>query len=99
MPCVFHLAVHPKTRGAKEGTPSFLRFFHFARCLIRCRGYILDGEIGFYSLNSRYYDPEIGRFLNGDATGSTGQGPTGYNRYVYCGNIKFEECAAYFVGI
>ena len=52
----------------------------------RYRGYYYDGETGFYYLNSRYYDPEIGRFLNGDAYVSTGQGPTGYNMYVYCGN-------------
>ena len=52
----------------------------------RYRGYYYDGETGFYYLNSRYYDPEIGRFLNGDAYVSTGQGLTGYNMYVYCGN-------------
>jgi hypothetical protein len=30
MPCVFHLAVHQKTRGAKGGTPSFCAFLHLA---------------------------------------------------------------------
>ena len=82
MPCVFHLAVHQKTRGAKGGIPPFCAFLHFGRCLIRCRGYTHDGETGLYSLNSRYYDPEIGRFLNGDATVSTGQGSTGYKTEV-----------------
>ena len=32
----------------------------------RYRGYYYDIETGFYYLNSRYYDPEIGRFLNAD---------------------------------
>ena len=33
---------------------------------LRYRGYIYDAETGFYYLNSRYYDPEIGRFVNSD---------------------------------
>ena len=32
----------------------------------RYRGYYYDTELGFYYLNSRYYDPETGRFLNAD---------------------------------
>ena len=30
------------------------------------RGYYYDGDIGFYYLQSRYYDPAVGRFVNGD---------------------------------
>jgi RHS repeat-associated protein len=30
----------------------------------RYRGYRYDNETGFYYLNSRYYDPETGRFIN-----------------------------------
>ena len=33
---------------------------------IRYRGYYLDSETGYYYLQSRYYDPEVGRFLNAD---------------------------------
>ena len=33
---------------------------------IRYRGYYYDAETGFYYLQSRYYDPETGRFLNAD---------------------------------
>ena len=33
---------------------------------IRYRGYFYDTETGFYYLNSRYYDPQIGRFINAD---------------------------------
>ena len=32
----------------------------------RYRGYYYDSETGFYYLNSRYYDPETGRFINAD---------------------------------
>ena len=37
-------------------------------------------------LQSRYYDPVVGRFINADGTVSTGQGLTGTNMYAYCGN-------------
>ena len=33
----------------------------------RYRGYYYDNESGFYYLQSRYYDPVTGRFLNADA--------------------------------
>ena len=39
---------------------------------IRYRGYYYDNETGFYFLQSRYYDPETGRFLNADGYVSTG---------------------------
>ena len=33
---------------------------------LRYRGYIYDSETQLYYLQSRYYDPELGRFLNAD---------------------------------
>ncbi len=39
-----------------------------------------------YYLKSRYYDPEVCRFINADAFVSTGQGIIGYNMFAYCGN-------------
>ena len=39
-----------------------------------------------YYLQSRYYDPAIGRFVNGDSYASTGQGIIGYNMFAYCAN-------------
>ena len=39
---------------------------------IRYRGYYYDDETGLYYLQSRYYDPEWGRFLNADSYVSTG---------------------------
>ena len=53
---------------------------------LRYRGYYYDTETGFYYLQSRYYDPAIGRFINADALASTGQSILGYNMYAYCNN-------------
>ncbi len=53
---------------------------------IRYRGYYYDNETGFYYLQSRYYDPETGRFLNADGFVSTGQEILGHNMFAYCGN-------------
>jgi RHS repeat-associated protein len=56
---------------------------------IRYRGYYYDSETGFYYLNTRYYDPEIRRFVNADnyellpeLAGVYGQ----VNLYNYCNN-------------
>lgn len=43
-------------------------------------------ETGFYYLQSRYYDPSIGRFVNADQFASTGQDFLGYNMFAYCNN-------------
>lgn len=50
------------------------------------RGYRFDSETSWYYLNSRFYSPIIGRFLNSD--GLLGQmGDTqSTNMYAYCGN-------------
>ncbi len=52
----------------------------------RYRGYYYDEETGFYYLQSRYYNPEVGRFLNADIFASTGQGVLGCNMFSYCNN-------------
>ena len=52
----------------------------------RYRGYYYDVETGFYYLNSRYYNPSWGRFLNADGYVSTGSGLLGYNMFAYCNN-------------
>lgn len=53
---------------------------------ITYRGYYYDAETGFYYLQSRYYDPINGRFINADSYASTGQGILGYNMFAYCRN-------------
>ena len=52
----------------------------------RYRGYYYDSETGYYYLNSRYYDPETGRFLNADDPAYIGDSGIGGNLYAYCGN-------------
>ena len=53
---------------------------------LRYRSYYYDTGTGFYYLQSRYYDPALGRFINADSYASTGQGFLGYNMFAYCGN-------------
>ena len=53
---------------------------------LRYRGYYYDSDTGFYYVSSRYYDPEIGRFINLDGLVSTGQGFLGFNLFAYCNN-------------
>ena len=52
----------------------------------RYKGYYYDTETGFYYLQSRYYDPYVGRFINADSFVSTGTGFLGYNMFAYCNN-------------
>ena len=55
----------------------------------RYRGYYFDEESGLYYLNSRYYDPETGRFISPDVLSildeTKGQ-INGLNLYMYCGD-------------
>ena len=53
---------------------------------LRYRGYVFDQDTGLYYLQSRYYNPEWGRFINADGYTSTGQGTLGNNMFAYCGN-------------
>ena len=52
----------------------------------RYRGYYYDTDTGLYYLQSRYYNPQWGRFLNADVLINTGTGLLGYNIYTYCDN-------------
>lgn len=53
---------------------------------LRYRSYVYDEETELYYLQSRYYNPEICRFINADNYPTTGQGLTGNNMFAYCGN-------------
>ena len=52
------------------------------------RGYYYDQETGYYYLQSRYYDPEIGRFINVDDASyiDLSMSILGYNLFSYCEN-------------
>ena len=75
------------------------------------RGYYYDQETGLYYLQSRYYDPEIGRFINADDVAYLGVSstPLGYNLFTYCennpidridldGSYFLSKYAIYFIG-
>ena len=54
---------------------------------IRYRGYVYDTETSLYYLQSRYYDPFAGRFLNADIYCDTGTStPLSTNMFAYCEN-------------
>ena len=54
---------------------------------IRYKGYIYDEETKLYYLISRYYDPEIGRFISPDSVEYIEPNSiSGLNLYVYCCN-------------
>ena len=56
---------------------------------LRYRGYVYDDETGLYYLQSRYYDPVTGRFLNADVYADTGSGsPISTNMFAYCENMN-----------
>ena len=52
---------------------------------LRYRGYVYDQETGFYYLNSRYYDPAVGRFINADRQLAL-KDAIGTNLFAYCFN-------------
>ena len=45
------------------------------------RGYVMDSGTGLYYLQSRYYDPTLGRFINSDTYMATGSGLKGNNMF------------------
>lgn len=53
---------------------------------LRYRGYVYERHTGLYYLQSRYYNPNWGRFINAESLLSTGQGVLGNNMFAYCGN-------------
>ena len=71
--------------GALVTYPSGSNLIAFMNPL-RYRGYYQDNDTGFYYLQSRYYDPELKRFINADSYASTGQGFIGCNMFTYCNN-------------
>ena len=57
----------------------------------RYRGYRYDGDTRLYFLQSRYYDPAVGRFINADGpnfalTNPYSNGITDKNYFAYCDN-------------
>ena len=53
---------------------------------LRYKNYIFDTETDWYYLQTRFYDPAVGRFLNADGYADTGDSVLGTNMFAYCGN-------------
>lgn len=54
---------------------------------LRYRGYYYDSELGFSLTGTRYYDPEIGRFIDADGyLAGVGGSIQGDNMFAYCFN-------------
>ena len=65
----------------------------------RYRSYYYDYETGLYYLNSRYYNPEIGRFINADDVEYLDADTiNGLNLYAYCGSnpIMYSDPSGHF---
>ena len=61
---------------------------------LRYRGYYYDSETGMYYLQSRYYDPDLGRFISADDFDClTTSNFFNVNAYAYCWNspIAFKD--------
>ncbi|MGD9909854.1 MAG: RHS repeat-associated core domain-containing protein [Candidatus Izemoplasmatales bacterium] len=52
----------------------------------RYRGYRYDEELSWYYLNSRYYTPEVGRFINADGLLGQFGDILSTNMFAYCAN-------------
>ena len=69
---------------------------------LRYRGYYYDTETGLYYLQSRYYSPDLMRFISQDdvkLSNTQGQ-PLGSNLYAYCLNnpVMFIDRTGHYVG-
>ena len=58
----------------------------------RYRGYRYDNESGLYYLQSRYYNPVWGRFINADGIVGANQDRLAYNLYAYSSNNPVNFC-------
>ena len=66
-----------QTNGTWGSTVSSLNPFGY-------RSYYYDSDTGLYYLQSRYYDPQVRRFINAD--GQINNDLLGGNLFAYCGN-------------
>ena len=53
---------------------------------LRYRGYYYDSDLSLYYLQTRYYDPNTGRFINADGITDGGAGVLGNNLFIYAAN-------------
>lgn len=59
----------------------------------RYRGYYYSDDLGLYYLKSRFYDPEVGRFISADTVDYLAPDTVnGLNLYAYCNNNPVMFC-------
>ncbi len=67
---------------------------------IRYRSYYYDTETGWYYLQSRYYDPTVGRFISPDDPSLLGANGDllSFNLYAYCSNnpVNYSDPSGHF---
>ena len=73
------VSVEPNTTAADKRVVRNYNSFRY-------RGYYYDTETGLYYLQSRYYNPQWGRFLNADGYVNANGDLIGFNMYAYCSN-------------
>ena len=68
---------------------------------IRYRGYYYDAETGWYYLNSRYYDPQVKRFISADGIIGANGAFIGMNLFAYCNNnpVKYADYTGALINI
>ena len=71
-----------------SGTTLLERNIVYSYNPFRYRGYYYDTQTGWYYLQSRYYNPNMGRFLNADGLALLGANGdmNAYNLFAYCSN-------------
>ena len=79
------------TYSIVSGTTSLERKIVTTYNPFRYRGYYYDTETQWYYLQSRYYNPSWGRFINADIIIGSG-GFAGFNLFVYCANNPIMFC-------
>lgn len=74
-----------------ESTPEVFNPYQY-------NGKYSDGETGFYYLNARYYNPEIGRFMQEDTYHGNVQSTSSLNLYNYCASnpVTLEDGTGHF---
>lgn len=75
-----------------DGTENAATEFIGNKNPFRYRSYYWDSEFALYYLKSRYYDPELGRFISADGVSYLNpESVAGLNLYAYCENNPVKE--------
>ena len=78
----------PIFEQASSGSEALIMAMIIAATNVAYRSYFYDFDTELYYLRSRYYDPEVGRFINADDTYYLGYDatPVSLNLFAYCCN-------------